>query len=139
MKKFISIAFITTLLFNLSACGTILHPERKGQRSGNIDAGVAVLDGIGLLFFVIPGVIAYAVDFTNGTIYLPGGKRSSLETDGNTDDILALHVGKENLSENAIQHIIQAQTGKAVNTTNAQIYKMHPDGTTNVVDKGPVI
>jgi hypothetical protein len=56
-----------------SACGTILHPERKGQVDGRIDAGVAVLDGLGLLFFIIPGVIAFAVDFTDGAIYLPKG------------------------------------------------------------------
>ena len=41
--------------------------------------GVAILDGIGLLLFIIPGVIAFAVDFNNGTIYLPGSSRSSLD------------------------------------------------------------
>ena len=34
------------------------------------------MDGIGLLFFILPGVIAYAVDFTTGCIYL-NGKRGS--------------------------------------------------------------
>ena len=56
-----------------------MYPERKGQKAGKIDAGVAVLDGIGLLLFIIPGVIAFAVDFNNGTIYLPGSSRSSLD------------------------------------------------------------
>ncbi len=60
------------LIAQLVGCGTIMYPERKGQKGGKIDAGVAVLDGIGLLFFLIPGVIAFAVDFNNGTIYLPG-------------------------------------------------------------------
>ncbi len=60
------------LIMQLAGCGTILYPERKGQKSGRIDAGVAILDGVGLLFFLIPGIIAYAVDFSNGTIYLPG-------------------------------------------------------------------
>ena len=63
------------LIAQLVGCGTLMYPERKGQKDGRIDAGVAVLDGIGLLFFVIPGVIAFAVDFTNGTIYLPGTAR----------------------------------------------------------------
>ena len=45
------------LIVQLAGCGTILYPERKGQKSGRIDAGVAVLDGIGLLLFIIPGVI----------------------------------------------------------------------------------
>jgi hypothetical protein len=59
------------LILQTAGCGTLMHPERKGQRSGDVDVGVAILDGIGLLFFIIPGVIAYAVDFSNGTIYLP--------------------------------------------------------------------
>jgi hypothetical protein len=63
--------FICTLLIvQLTGCGSILYPERKGQNSGKIDVGVAILDGIGVLFFVIPGIIAFAVDFYNGTIYL---------------------------------------------------------------------
>ncbi len=65
---------ILTLSLLLSGCGTIMHPERKGQISGRIDPGIAVLDGIGLLFFFVPGVIAFVVDFSNGTIYLPGGR-----------------------------------------------------------------
>lgn len=61
-----------TLIAQLAGCGTLLHPERRGQRGGRLDAGIVVLDAIGLLFFIIPGIIAFAVDFSNGTIYLPG-------------------------------------------------------------------
>ena len=69
----------TVLIAQLMGCGTILYPERKGQKSGKIDSGVAILDGIGVLFFILPGAIAFVVDFYNGTIYLPGtsGDRSS--------------------------------------------------------------
>jgi hypothetical protein len=79
MRTSLRTALAAGLLLHLTACGTILHPERKGQVDGRIDAGVAVLDAVGLLFFIIPGVIAFAVDFSNGTIYLPGGKRASFE------------------------------------------------------------
>lgn len=71
----------TSLLVQLTACGTILHPERKGQKSGQIDPAIALFNGIGLLFFFLPGVIAFAVDFSNGTIYLPGGRQSSLSAE----------------------------------------------------------
>lgn len=115
MKKFIAPLIIATLLMNLTACGTILHPERKGQRNGQIDIGIAVLDGVGLLFFLIPGVIAYAVDFTNGTIYLPSGKKhSNLEENLSTHDMAAIQVGKENLSEENIQAVIYSHTGKVI-------------------------
>src|SRR4030042_4573881 len=69
------------LMMELAGCGTILYPERKGQKDGRIDPGIAVLDGLGLLFFIIPGVIAFAVDFTTGAIYLPGSARGSLDLD----------------------------------------------------------
>lgn len=76
-KSFI-VTLATILLVQFTACGTILHPERKGQKGGQIDPAIAILDGIGLLLFFLPGVIAFAVDFSNGTIYLPGGRHSSL-------------------------------------------------------------
>ena len=46
------------LTLQLVGCGTLMYPERRGQREGRIDAGVAILDGLGLLFGIIPGVIA---------------------------------------------------------------------------------
>lgn len=62
----------TSSVAAMNGCGTILYPDRRGQTGGRIDIGVALLDAIGLLFFIIPGVIAFAVDFSTGAIYLPG-------------------------------------------------------------------
>ena len=59
------------VLLGVTSCGTIMYPERRGQTAGQMDVGVVVLDGIGLLFFLVPGVIAFAVDFGTGAIYLP--------------------------------------------------------------------
>jgi hypothetical protein len=55
----------------LAGCGTVLHPERRGQPAGRIDWAVFALDAVGLIFFFIPGVVAFAVDFATGAIYLP--------------------------------------------------------------------
>jgi hypothetical protein len=57
-----------------ASCGTIFYPERRGQRGGRVDAGIAVLDALWLLLFIIPGVVAFVVDFSTGAIYLPGGR-----------------------------------------------------------------
>lgn len=54
-------------------CATIFFPERQGQRSGKVDPNILILDGVGLLFFLIPGLIAFGVDFATGAIYLPPG------------------------------------------------------------------
>lgn len=94
MKKLMAMMISTGLILNLTACGTILHPERKGQSSGRLDAGIVLLDAVGLLFFFVPGVIAFAVDFSNGTIYLPDGytqqlteeELESVTTNGKVDE-----------------------------------------------------
>lgn len=56
----------------VAGCGTLLHSERRGQpHSSQIDWKIAALDGLGLILFFVPGVIAFAVDFYTGAIYLP--------------------------------------------------------------------
>jgi hypothetical protein len=53
-------------------CGTLFHSERCGRpHGGRIDWKVAALDGLGLILFFVPGVIAFVVDFSTGAIYLP--------------------------------------------------------------------
>ena len=53
-------------------CGTLMHSERCGRpHGGRIDWKVAALDGLGLILFFVPGVIAFVVDFSTGAIYLP--------------------------------------------------------------------
>ena len=64
LSKIFTSAVVVVLVFQLSGCGTIFYPERRGQRGGHLDAGVVILDGVGLLFFLIPGIIAFAVDFS---------------------------------------------------------------------------
>ena len=96
------------LTMQLVGCGTLMHPERKGQRGDRIDAGVAILDALGLLFGIIPGVIAFAVDFSNGTIYLPGGRMgSSLDY----KNIKEVKFDPKHTSLAGIERIIKDQTG----------------------------
>src|SRR5687767_12449428 len=55
-----------------AGCGTILHTERCGQpHSRDLDWTIVALDGLGLLLFFVPGVVAFVVDFCTGAIYLP--------------------------------------------------------------------
>lgn len=74
LKALASVLLTLTLTSQLAACGTIFYPERRGQISGDIDPGVAILNGIGLLFYIIPGVVAFAVDFATGAIYFPDAR-----------------------------------------------------------------
>jgi hypothetical protein len=63
------VAVLVSLQF--ISCGTILYPERRSQNPGKLDVGIVLLDGFWLLVGIIPGVIAFAVDFSTGAIYLP--------------------------------------------------------------------
>ncbi|WP_444930535.1 hypothetical protein ACJJIF_01780 [Microbulbifer sp. SSSA002] len=76
VKRSIAISAVLVTVMNLSACGYFLYPERKGQGGGRVDPAVVILDGAGLLFGLLPGIVAFAVDITNGTIYLPPGHGS---------------------------------------------------------------
>jgi hypothetical protein len=59
-------------LGGLTGCGTFIHSERCHRpHSDRIDWKMAALDGLGLLLFFVPGVIAFVVDFSTGAIYLP--------------------------------------------------------------------
>lgn len=120
--KTICVLICAVLIFQMAACGVILYPERKGQVSGRIDVDVALLDGIGLLFFLIPGIIAYAVDFSTGTIYLPGTSRSSLDI----KDIKEVKFDPKNNSIASIEEIIKNQTGYDVSQyqSRMQIVKL---------------
>jgi hypothetical protein len=118
---------IVTMAINLASCGTILHPERRNQpASGNIDAGIAVLDGIGLLFFIVPGVIAFAVDFSNNSIYLPRGHAKSKFSEIQID---------KKLDEVTIENIVHAETGKTINLQQSNVGIIKLDSAADLASK----
>ncbi|SFL98194.1 hypothetical protein SAMN05216256_10475 [Halopseudomonas pachastrellae] len=106
--KLLSTAMLcSALVTQLTACGTIFYPERRGQISGQIDPGVAILNGIGLLIYIIPGLIAFGVDFATGAIYLPNGKYSvapdtlqqAVDADGEVDTAMLQQILKQELGQ----------------------------------------
>lgn len=116
-KKTLAVALCAVMTVELTACGTLLYPERRGQRAGSIDPAVAILDGIGCLFFVIPGLIAFAVDFTTGAIYLPGGRRASLE--GGAVDVVYV----DHLDQATIERIVSERAGRAVSLDDPRMQR----------------
>ena len=119
--KWFSLPLCMVLILQFVACGTILYPERKGQMNGRIDPSVALLDAVGLLFFLIPGIIAFAVDFSNGTIYLPGGGRSQLSAE-ELSSLSDKDTGKIKLA--SVNQMIREKTKSAVvmTETNTAIF-----------------
>lgn len=69
-------------LLNTAACGYLIYPERVGHRGQQVDGTVVALDAVGLLFFILPGVIAFAVDLSTGCIYMPEGRDGGFSLQG---------------------------------------------------------
>lgn len=113
VAKYFAIVVAIVFMLQVVGCGTIIYPERRGQTTGRIDVGIAVLDGLGLLLFIIPGVIAFAVDFSTGTIYLPHGKsRASKGLEDNHMTVVQVNPDDLNLAK--LDEIILEHTGEKV-------------------------
>jgi hypothetical protein len=127
-KMFVTLQALVcaVLVIQFSGCGTLLYPERRGQKGGHVDVGVALLDGVGLLFFLIPGIIAYAVDFSNGTIYMPNTMRSSLDM----KNIKQVKFDPKHTSLAGIERIIKDETGYSVSfgQPNMQVTRLASRG-----------
>lgn len=70
---------------------------------------VILLDGLGLLVFFLPGVVAFAVDFATGAIYLPGGRKAQLTPE---EQEQLLGIAKENpnkVPQKITEKLTQAQ------------------------------
>lgn len=97
-----------------SGCGTILYPERRGQPAGPLDLKVVALDAIGLLFFFVPGVIAFAVDFSNGTIYLPAEDCATRPQRDGSRRLLSQTVPRSRLSLPGLSRVVSDHLGRTV-------------------------
>ena len=130
LKNTLVTAAMAGTLLNATSCGTLIHPDRKGQQSGRIDPGIAVLDGIGLLFFIIPGVIAFAVDFSNGTIYLPpeGSRVSMQDAPNDLAGMEAIRIEKQPLTKADVEFEVRERTGKNIDLSGPNVRVTRMDG-----------
>ena len=100
---------VATLLTQITACGSIFYPDRRGQIDGKIDPAIAVLDAVGLLFYVIPGLIAFGVDFATGAIYFPPGKTAHI-----APEKLREAIGEDGKVDNTkLQAILESELGRS--------------------------
>jgi hypothetical protein len=99
-----------------TSCGILLYPERRGQPpGGRLDPGVVLLDAAGLLLFVVPGLIAFAVDFSTGAIYLPPPEYVPVtQSTFRREDLVEVKVGAEELTQAKIEDVVSRRTGRSV-------------------------
>jgi len=101
---------VAALLTQLTACGTLFFPDRRGQIEGRIDPMVAGLNAIGILFYVIPGLIAFGIDFATGAIYLPGGLTSQVDP----QDLQNMVDADGKIDPLKLKALIEVQTGHSL-------------------------
>ena len=99
---------VATLLTQLTACGTLFYPDRRGQIEGKVDPVIVALDAVGILFYVIPGLIACGIDFATGAIYLPGGSTAQV-----SPEKLNEAIGADGKVDNSrLQAILESELGQ---------------------------
>jgi len=115
-RRFIALILTASIALLSTSCGTILYPERRGQPPGGpLDPGVVILDALGLLFFVIPGIAAFIIDFSNGTIYLPPpGYYPTSHRPLRRSDLRRVQFAKEDLTREKIEQTVSEHVGRPV-------------------------
>ena len=115
--------------------GILCTSERRGQKPiGLIDPAVATLDALGLLLFIVPGVIAFAVDITNGTLYFPGGRGHSSGSTG-TEHMTVVRVNPDELNEKRLQEIVKNHTGISIRLDQREVEVYELDRSENIEAK----
>jgi len=61
----------------VAGCAAIIHPERQGNPPGPLDVAPLILDILWFIPGLVPGIIALAVDFGTGAIYLDRPRRAA--------------------------------------------------------------
>lgn len=99
----------------VAGCGMILHPERRNQPTGgSVDWSIFALDAVGLLLFFIPGVIAFAVDFSTGAIYLPPNQYGSAGRPQKDQSLTAVSVPRKELTQERLEQVASQHAGRDV-------------------------
>lgn len=116
--RFLSLGVLGLVQITTAGCGTLLYPSRKGQPAGQLDWGVVALNAVGLLFFFVPGVIAFAVDFNNGTIYLPpesaGGPPLATTDLTQKSPLTSIVTSPQRLTPHVIEQTLAQHTGRNI-------------------------
>jgi len=127
LPKMVCLILCFVLIVQLTGCGTLMYPERRGQTKGQVDPGVAVLDALGLLLFIIPGIVAFAVDFSTGAIYLPPGQKPKTLS---IEKVSMIQVNPAELQERNICKIVgrSTQCGEIQSLQGAKVVALNGVG-----------
>lgn len=79
MKKALLLLAVGCFL-TIQSCGTIFKSNQAGKmHSKKLDISIVLLDAIGLVLLLVPGIVAFTIDYLNGTLFLPYGATAKLD------------------------------------------------------------
>ena len=142
------IALVCASVLSANGCGYLMYPERVGQTDGRVDPAIFVLDAIGLFIGVIPGVVAFAVDFSTGAIYLSPGEKSVIDKhkgrlssevklkEWNTDDWVSIN-GLDLPGDTAqVAATLSVMLDRKIDVKEIQFYKVQQSRSLVMIDSG---
>ncbi len=131
----ISVILFPAMVLPMVSCGTLLYPERRHSNiqvdpSGlRIDPAVAVLDAVGLVFFVIPGIIAFAVDFGTGAIYYPKGTAQGTAKTQGQQKRLVVHLNPGEMDKATLERVMSGVSGIPLSFDDERMQSFEINGT----------
>ncbi len=120
LVKIIPIIIVTAFLLQALSCGTILYPERRGRTKGPIDPSVAILDGVACLLFILPGVVAFAVDFSTGAIYLSNSDKQA--SSSRIKQFRGVEFDINSNDKAAVETLMKKATGSNIDLSDEQLH-----------------
>jgi len=96
-----------------------LEPGGMAAVPPTIERRLTVLDRMGLLFFMVLGVLAYAVDFATGTLYLP--KRATHNGHFDIAAATAVDTGRVNRDDAGLRQVIRVHTGQETSMSDPAV------------------
>ena len=103
-----------------TGCGTIFYPERRGQPAGDLDWKIVALDALGLLLFFVPGIIAFAVDFSTGAIYLPPYEYGAADPPRPDEPLVAMRLPPDQLTPERLEQVASQHAKREVRLVDGQ-------------------
>jgi hypothetical protein len=128
LKHGSALLLVSVMLLNILSCGTLLYPERRYAEVGSLDPGVVILDAIGLLFFVVPGIVAFGVDFATGAIYYPKDEVGAVPSSFDPDKTEVVWVEPEELDRETIENVIAQRSDREIDLTGEELRVYELDG-----------
>jgi len=128
--KVLSVIIMMVFITQIAGCGTIMYPERRGQKiHGDVDTRIAVLDAVGLLFFIIPGLIAFGVDFYTGAIYLRPGEQQVWGQTQSKQEFAVIRVDPNQIDQKMIEKIVSDHIGQTISLDDHRMQILTFNGT----------